>query len=222
MWYRLSKRLGRPKTKQVVLDEPAAFWSALRQRSSEEDSPLGSKPSSRGPILPMKTIHSLEHEAAGFCSSCGHLLNSAISNAPDVDGEIPFPKKRLPTIRTGFAVYLFIPQEATTGSSTSSLEPRSITPIVSEEALAAMVQVQRPEARPTQRPFPKKGSSSKVRFWSFCPSWPRFNAPESPSNHGQSRQCLAKTLSMVSKRRVNESSGTTLKFHWFLLLPEGR
>jgi hypothetical protein len=64
-----------------------------------------------------------------------------ISGAPDLDGESTLPKKRFPTIRTGLAVYLFILQEVTTGSSTSCHEPRSVAPMVSEEAIAAMVQV---------------------------------------------------------------------------------
>jgi hypothetical protein len=62
-------------------------------------------------------------KALGFSSSCGHLPNSAISNKHDENEENPHPKKHVPTIRTGFAVYPFIPQEATTGSSTKSSEP---------------------------------------------------------------------------------------------------
>jgi hypothetical protein len=84
--------------------------------------------------------HPPNEEAAGFQSSCDHLPNSETSDAPDMNGESPFPKKRFPTIRTGFVVYLFIPQEITTGSSTSSSEPRTNAPTISEEAIVAKVQ----------------------------------------------------------------------------------
>lgn len=80
-------------------------------------------------------------KAADCCSGCVHLSNSAIFGVPDPDGERTLPRKHLPTIHTEFAVYLFIPQEVTTGSSASSHEPRSVATKVSKEALAAMVRV---------------------------------------------------------------------------------
>jgi hypothetical protein len=80
-------------------------------------------------------------KAAAFNTGCDYLPNSAMANEPDENEKKLFPKKRFPTTRTGSVGYPFILQEAITSTSTSSLEHGASASTVSEEAIAAMVQV---------------------------------------------------------------------------------
>lgn len=116
--------LRRERTKAVGLRRACCFQAGSPvEINSEENHPAGS-PTVRRRAHPADVDRSPPtRKAAGFDAGCGYLPNSAMANEPDENEKKLFPKKRLPTTRTGSVGYPFIPQEATTSTSTNSPEP---------------------------------------------------------------------------------------------------
>jgi hypothetical protein len=116
--------LRRERTKAAGLRRACCFQAGSPvEINSEEHHPAGS-PTVRRRAHPADVDRSPPtRKAAGFNAGCDYLPNSAMANEPDENEKKLFPKKRIPTTRTGSVGYPFIQQEATTSSSASSPEP---------------------------------------------------------------------------------------------------